>query len=196
MNQKTDNNNSSNKNNSNRRRRNNNKRRHHNNNNSNNNKNRSNRNRRPKSLTPARIQQKYDNLLEQHVIARRKYYEMHGRAQGKQLQRLEGNFYDTMKAIVDFQSGLKDWQRDVLEKKINMYPEDKLITDKYQEQSERVDFVGDFEDPHLLDTQKNADYSEDTEESSGSMDDYYSYKGIEPRKEIASDASDKKHVRN
>jgi hypothetical protein len=171
MNQKSGN--SDNKNN-NRRKRPNNKRRHYN-------KNRGAKNRRPKSLTPSRILQKYDNLLEQHVIARRKYYEMHGRTQGKQFAKLERNLNDTLKALRDFESGLKDWQRDVLNKKINGYPEDKFISDKYGEKTERVDFVGEFEDPHLLDTQKEANYASDTEESSGSIDDYYKYKGISPK---------------
>ena len=70
--------------------------------------------RRPKALTPARILQKYDNLLEQHIVARRKLYEMHGRAQGRQLEKIENNFQTTLEALRRFETGLKDWQREVL----------------------------------------------------------------------------------
>jgi len=36
------------------------------------------------------------------------------------------------------------------------------------------------EDPHVLESQKRADFSHDREESRGSIDDYYAYKGISP----------------
>ena len=88
--------NSSNKNNQ---KRNNNRKRHHNrnrkNNRNNNQQNASgggggnrkrnfNRNRRPKSLTPSRIIQKYDNLMDQYLVARKKFFEIFGRNSTKQ----------------------------------------------------------------------------------------------------------------
>lgn len=140
-----------------------------------------NKNRRPKSLTPARILQKYDNLLEQHIVARRKYYEMHGRVQGKQLDKVEKNFFKTMEAIRTFEDGLKDWQRDVLKEKIDAYPEDRQYSSTHElgTKGDDVPFSGEFEDPHLLQSQIEADYSNDTEESVGTIDDYKNYKGLE-----------------
>lgn len=139
-----------------------------------------NRNRRPKSLTPNRILQKYENLMEQHAIARKKYFEMHGRIAGKQLQKVENNFTKTLVAIKDFVEGLKDWQKEILDKKLNFYPEDRQFstTHELEPVGDKVDFDGEFEDPHLLETQKNHQWSNDTEESSGSMEDYNKYKGI------------------
>lgn len=139
-----------------------------------------NKNRRPKALTPARILQKYDNLLEQHIVARRKYYEMHGRAQGRQLEKIENNFIRTMEQMKKFESGLKDWQLEVLKEKIDRYPEDRQFskTHDLEPKGEDVPFAGDFEDPHLLPTQKECDYSDDTEESMGTMEDYQNYKGL------------------
>jgi GTPase involved in cell partitioning and DNA repair len=130
-------------------------------------------------MTPTRVMQKYDNLLEQHVIARRKYFEMYGRASGKQLSKLEKNFYDTLSDLRNYESKLEDWQKEVLQNKVDMYPQDTLITEKYQETSERVDFVGDFEDPHLLETQRSSNYAQDTEETEGSIEDYLKYKGLD-----------------
>jgi hypothetical protein len=141
-----------------------------------------NKNRRPKSLTPQRVLQKYDNLLEQHIIARKKYFELHARLKGKQLDKIENNFNRTLNDLRNFENGLKDWQREVLTDKINAYKEDRQYstTHELEPVGDNVPFSGDFEDPHLLPSQIEADYSEDTEETSGSMADYYAYKGIEP----------------
>ncbi len=140
----------------------------------------SNKSRRPKSLTPARILQKYDNLLEQHIVARRKLYEMHGRANGRQLEKIESNFQTTLEALRKFETGLKDWQREVLKDKIDAYPADRQFSSTHDlgPKGEEVPFAGDFEDPHLLPTQIEADYSNDTEESIGSIEDYKNYKGL------------------
>tara|TARA_B100001971_G_scaffold84647_1_gene77950 strand:- start:45219 stop:45788 length:570 start_codon:yes stop_codon:yes gene_type:complete len=148
----------------------------------NHNKRSQNKNRRPKSLTPARIIQKYDNLMEQHIIARKKYFELHARVKGKQLDKIEQNFNKTLHDLRNFENGLKDWQREVLAEKINAYPLDRQYSSTHDLKpvGDEVSFSGDFEDPHLLSTQKEADYQNDTEESSGSMDDYYAYKGIDP----------------
>lgn len=141
-----------------------------------------NKNRRPKNLSPIRIIQKYDNLLDQHLIARKKFFEMHGRLAGKQLEKIEQNFTRTLEELRKFERGLRDWQKEVLEKKINNYPEDRAYSKNHNlsPDGEFVPFAGEFEDPHLLPTQASASFKEDTEESLGSMDDYYAYKGIEP----------------
>lgn len=140
----------------------------------------SNRNRRPKSLTPSRVLQKYENLMEQHAIARKKYFEMHGRISGKQFDKVQQNFDKTLKAIVDYKNSLKDWQKEVLDKKLDFFPADRQYTTTHELEpvGDEVSFEGDFEDPHLLPTQINHEWSKDTEESSGTYDDYKAYKGI------------------
>ena len=140
----------------------------------------SSRNRRPKSLTPSRILQKYENLMEQHLIARKKYFEIYGRITGKQFEKVESNFNTTLTAISDFLKTLKDWQKEILDKKLNFYPEDRQYssTHNLEPVGESVDYEGDFEDPHLLPTQKNHQWSHDTEESVGTYEDYKKYKGL------------------
>lgn len=148
--------------------------------NSNNNKKRyqGNRNRRPKSLTPARILQKYDNLLEQYMVARKKFFEMFARAQGKQLDKIKNNYANSLKSLRDFESKLEDWQKEVLDKKVNQYKEDREFSSNHdlKPEGDIVSFTGEFEDPHLLSTQKASDWASDTEESSGTMEDYQKYK--------------------
>ncbi len=140
----------------------------------------SNRNRRPKSLTPSRVLQKYENLMEQHAIARKKYFEVFGRITGKQFDKVQQNFNKTLKAIVDYKNSLKDWQKEVLDKKLDFYPPDRQYTTTHELEpvGDEVPFEGDFEDPHLLVTQKEHEWSNDKEESSGTYDDYKAYKGI------------------
>lgn len=169
-----------------------------NNNNRNRNRNSQNKNRRPKSLTPARIIQKYDNLLEQHIIARKKYFELHARVKGKQLDKIEQNLQKTLHDLRNFEAGLKDWQKEVLTGKVDQYAPDRQYSTSREIEpvGDNVSFVGDFEDPHLLATQTETDWSEDTEESSGSMEEYYAYKGIEPpTPEEIEEKEKKKHRR-
>lgn len=150
-------------------------------------------NRRPKSLSPGRLLQKYDNLLEQHLIARKKFFEMHSRSNDKQLEKLEQNLQKTLEELRNFEVEALDWQKEILATKINPYPEDNQYSVEHQlKEVEYVPFDGDYEDPHLLVTQKAKIWSEDTEESSGSMEDYYNYKGIQAPIVINESDSDKR----
>lgn len=159
----------------------------------NNQKKNSSKNRRPKSLSPGRLLQKYDNLLEQHLVARRKYFEMFGRSSDKQLEKLASNLERTLSELRAFESNAQPWQMEILHKKINPYPLDTQYSSEHQlTPVEYVPFDGDYEDPHLLDTQKAKEWTQDTEESSGTMEDYYNYKGIQPPVVINESDSDKK----
>ena len=140
-------------------------------------------NRRPKNLTPSRILQKYDNLMEQYITARKKYYDMHGRANPKQFEKIEKNYRTALSNLRSFETDLKeDWQKEVLKSKIDGLPPDRQYTTDHniEPKGDEVSFVGEFEDPHLLPIQKEHQWSEDTEESSGSIEDYNAYKGIVP----------------
>ena len=57
-------------------------------------------------LNIERIYEKYLNLLEQHIIARRKYHDLFYRADPAQKNKLEKNFYNTLNDIRDFESKL------------------------------------------------------------------------------------------
>jgi len=140
------------------------------------------RNRRPKSMTPARVLQKYDNLLEQYLIGRKKFFEMKGKVVGKQLQKIEANWQKTLKSLRDFEINISGWQKDTLDQKVNFYPEDRTYTtnNEIDPAGDEVELTGDFLDEHYLAKQVAAsdEYKDDKEESMGSMDDYKAYKGI------------------
>ena len=145
------------------------------------------RNRRPhgRVLTSNQVLVKYDNLLEQHLITRRKYYEYYNRVDERNLYRLEKNFFDSIEHLRRFEAGLEGWQREALEKrKTERYRIDSTYSDNrgldpLAEQPVEV-APEEIEDPHFKDTQKEAyvEYQDDTEESVGSFEDYLKLKGL------------------
>lgn len=145
------------------------------------------RGRRPggRVLTSNQILVKYDNLLEQHLITRRKYFEYFNRVDYRQLKKLEYSFYDSVEHLRRFEFSLEPWQREVLEKrKTERYKLDLTYSNNRgwnPEEIAKADFAPDEnEDPHHKDTQREAyqEYKEDTEESSGTYEDYLKLKGL------------------
>lgn len=144
-----------------------------------------NRSRGGRVLTTNQVLVKYDNLLEQHLITRRKYYEYFNRVDERQLYKLEKNFFDSIEHLRRFEANLEPWQREALEKrKTERYKLDLTYSNNRgwnPEEIAKADFQPDEnEDPHFKDTQKEAfdEYKEDTEESAGSYEDYLKYKGL------------------
>jgi len=146
-----------------------------------------NRNRRPQGrvLTSNQVLVKYDNLLEQHMITRRKYYEYFNRVDERQLYKLEKNFFDSIEHLRRFEAGLEVWQREALEKrKTERYRIDSTYSENRGWDPLAVQPIEvkpeDIEDPHFKDTQKEAfeEYKNDTEESQGSFEDYLKLKGL------------------
>lgn len=143
-----------------------------------------NRSRGGRVLTTNQVLVKYDNLLEQHLITRRKYYEYFNRVDDRQLRKLEKNFFDSIEHLRRFESNLEPWQREALEKrKTERYRLDLTYSDNRginPEEAAVVEVSADeIEDPHFTETQKEAfdEYKEDTEESSGTYEDYLKLKG-------------------
>lgn len=144
------------------------------------------RNRRPhgRVLTTNQVLVKYDNLLEQHLITRKKYYEYFNRVDDRQLYRLEKNFYDSIEHLRRFEEGLEPWQREALEmRKTELYRLDLTYSNNRgwdPEEVARAEAAPDEnEDPHFKETQKEAfaEYRDDNEESMGSYEDYLKHKG-------------------
>ena len=147
-----------------------------------NNKKRRRRRRRPSDNLSLleKLFRKYENLLEQHLVARKKYYEYFHRADPKQKVKLEGNFTRTVKELRDFEFSLEGEEKTKFMEKYDSYTLDTTYTSNRAMPIEvdRVETKGEFEDPHYLPSQAESDFSEDTEESMGTMDDYLAYKGL------------------
>ncbi len=145
------------------------------------------RNRRPHArvLTSNQVLVKYDNLLEQHMITRRKYFEYFNRADERTLLRLEKNFYDSIEHLRRFEEGLELWQREALEsRKTERYKIDATYSENRGWDPLAIQPLEvtpeEIEDPHFKDTQKEAfdEYRDDREESVGSFEDYLKLKGL------------------
>ncbi len=131
-------------------------------------------------LNIERIYEKYLNLLDQHLIARRKYHDLFYRADYGQKNKLERNFYNTLNDIRDFESRLAPEARILFEKRNNGLSLDNIYTSNHD-----IPPIGDTPppetesaDPHFLQSQKLADFAADKEESKGSYDDYLKYKNL------------------
>lgn len=127
-----------------------------------------------------KVFRRYEYLQEQHCIARRKYFENYYKTEGSQRDRAEKNFYSSLEQLRDYVSTLSPEQKEAFEKKYNGNPTDTDYSRNHglPEQAERVKFADKFEDPHLLKSQTEVDFSSDTEESVGSIEDYNQYKGL------------------
>jgi hypothetical protein len=136
-------------------------------------------------LTSNQVLVKYDNLLEQHLITRRKYYEYFNRVDERQLYKLEKNFFDSIEHLRRFEASLEPWQLEALEKrKTERYKLDLTYSNNRgwnPEEIANADYQPDpNEDPHFKDTQKEAfvEYRDDREESVGTYEDYLKLKGL------------------
>lgn len=126
------------------------------------------------------LQRKYLNLLINHNVARKKYYEYYYRSDTPQLNKLERHFYRTLDELREFENGLSQEQLSELQK---ARPELKLDLDysnNHQLDPEhQVVELDHYDDPHVLTSMSERDsYANDEEESMGSMEDYLAYKNI------------------
>ena len=144
---------------------------------------RSGRNRRPsnRALNANQVIQKYENLLEQHLINRRKYFEYFDRVDYNQLRKLEDNFYNSIEHLRRFEAGLEQWQKDHLKTKTERYSPDVTYSINHDLDGSPypVEISDDeIEDPHFTEAQKEAfaEYKDDTEESVGTFEDYLKLK--------------------
>ncbi len=127
-----------------------------------------------------RAYEKYQNLLDQHLIARKKYFELFFRADPQQKAKLERNFYQTLMDLRDFEEKATPEVKEFLNVKTNGKKEDYIYSEGHAlEKIGQLEVTeAQIEDPHFLPSQAKADYTNDTEESVGTLEDYQKYKGI------------------
>jgi hypothetical protein len=124
------------------------------------------------------IMSKYNNLLEQYLNSRKKFHDLFYRADPRQKAKLERVYEQQTKNLREFESKLTDDDKSLFAKHNNCSKTD-LAYSKDHDLEENTCSVSNDEiiDPHYLTTQIESDYSNDTEESMGSLDDYKNYKG-------------------
>ncbi len=149
--------------------------------NNNNNSNTNNNNNDQETNSLEGLSRKYDFLLEQHIIARKKYFEMYFRADKNQKIKLEKHLQSTMEQFYNFNKEINYSTKKQLDKRNGAHPfidtyakEHNLTISHHTEEnlSER------FTDPHRLPTQTGSSFKEDTEESVGTLEDYKKIKNL------------------
>ena len=144
---------------------------------------RGNKNRTPNPTSQLeRLVEKYINLLDQHLVARRKFHDLFYRADNNQLNKLERLFYQTINDLRDFEDKIAPEMKASFEQRINgLRPDTTYSTNHNINLEEFVPAVvpeSEIFDPHLLQSQIKANFKGDTEESVGSIEDYNQYKNI------------------
>lgn len=122
---------------------------------------------------------KYSVLLEEMIAARKKYFEMFHRCDEIKKTKLETTYVNKIKEFNEFKDKLNE---DEKEKLASMFPSWSIDTTYSTNHEISPDApsveITNIDDPHFLESQKNLSFSDDTEESSGSLEDYKTYKGI------------------
>ncbi|MBT3584456.1 MAG: hypothetical protein HN509_06100 [Halobacteriovoraceae bacterium] len=122
---------------------------------------------------------KYLGLVEKHLRAREKFYGLFFRADPRQKEKLERLFYSSLKEIREFESSLGEEDKTRFESWNNGLKVDSTYSENHELAFDAASVAeGVFSDPHYLASQEEANYAEDNEESSGSIEDYLSYKGL------------------
>lgn len=129
---------------------------------------------------PDAVFKKYINFLDQHLIARKKYFGFFFRSDPNQKIKLEKVFYNTLNQLRNFEDSLKDEQKAILEKIVNGLELDCTYSKNHdlKFEGEKIEHECDFDDPHYLPSQIEANFMKDNEESVGSIEDYKRLKGL------------------
>lgn len=132
-----------------------------------------------KKLTPLEKAQKaYLLLLERHLEARKKYFDLFHRADPRQLAKLERIFSESAKALLDYEDSVGPEIKEEFMAKKSGLPLDTAYSDRRELEEIVLPRPEEIFDPHFLVEQKEADFQNDQEESEGTLEDYKRYKGV------------------
>lgn len=133
------------------------------------------------------LMKRYGKLLDLHLAARKKHHDLFYKADPQQKVKLEKNYYYTLDNLRKFEETLKPEDRELFHKNFkelsldqtyslnhNLSLKDEKPSPKEQDTEESTQ----FEDPHLLVSQTQESFTQDTEESVGSIEDYKRLKGL------------------
>ena len=125
---------------------------------------------------------RYGKFLELHLAARKKHHDLFYKADPQQKVKLEKNYYQTLDNLRKFEEALKPEDRELFHKNYKELDPDKTYSSNhslpFQSEQPSPEESIDVEDPHLLISQTKESFSQDTEESVGSIEDYKKLKGL------------------
>ncbi len=130
---------------------------------------------------------RYGKCLDLHLAARKKHHDLFYKADPQQKAKLEKNYYQTLDNLRKFEETLKPEDKELFLKNFKELNPDQTyslnhnlpLKDEETSSSEpKVDDSIEIEDPHLLMSQTQQSFSDDVEESVGSIEDYKRLKGL------------------
>lgn len=137
----------------------------------------------PRQTIQEKVAKRYHHLLETHIQARRKYYDLFNLADPNQKAKLERQFERSLRELREFEQGLRPNEKEVFDKYYGNWGELDLT---YASNHGLPPYQGEIEvspeeieDPHYLESQKEANYRDDTTEDVGTYEDYLRYKGLD-----------------
>ena len=134
---------------------------------------------RQRSSNSDSVIKRYGKILELHLAARKKHHDLFHKADPQQKTRLEKNYYQTLENLRKFEEGLKPEEKELFFKEYRSLNPDTTYSNNHELSKEGEAISGtDFEDPHFLPSQRESSFSEDTEESTGTIEDYNKIKGL------------------
>ena len=129
---------------------------------------------------------RYGKFLELHLAARKKHHDLFYKADPQQKIKLEKNYYQTLDNLRKFEETLKPEDKELFRKNFKELDSDKTyslnrnlpIESEQHPLKEQQEDSAEIEDPHLLISQTQESFSNDTEESVGSIEDSKKLKGL------------------
>lgn len=121
----------------------------------------------------------YETVYNAHEKAKHDYFAKFHRVDWRRRRKLELKFFETIEKLRKFEDELEPWQSDlVYNKKWKNYRLDTTYSKNHNlEGPEEPPKEEDISDPMILQSQMlRNDFSEDTEESEGTLEDYERYK--------------------
>ena len=123
-----------------------------------------------------KIGRRYDHLLEAYLVCRKKYFELYYKADPNQKNKLQRNYNNAIKQLWDFQQSLTPEIQQNLQQRFGKQIIDTTFSKKYPDLASEKENIEKINDPHTLKTQTESSFTNDQEESTGSLEDYKHFK--------------------
>ncbi len=121
------------------------------------------------------------NLLEEHLQARKKYFDFFHRADSRQLLKLKNNFYRSLEKLRQFEASLGPELKKHFVSKLDGFKHDTVYSERRKgTATETLPSAQGVANPHFLPSQMRDSEAIDTQESTGTLEDYLNYKGLPP----------------
>ncbi len=134
---------------------------------------------KPEPLKAGNIFNAYFVVLKKYLRSRNKFFNAFREKVDRRSRGAQNDYQRNLNALRKFQRGLKNWQKEELNNHLNALPLDSEYStnnpdaETVSERPEKVSFFSFHEKPSQV---QRDSYKQDTDESTGSMEDYQSYK--------------------